>query len=36
MKTKALSLCLLLAMLFCGGPAQAMEMNDDVPQTYIV
>ncbi len=37
MKTKSLSICLLLlALLFSGWTQAAMELNEDVPETYIV
>jgi len=37
MKTKALSICLLLlALLFSGWTQAAMELNEDVPETYVV
>jgi nucleoid-associated protein YgaU len=37
MKTKSLSICLLLlALLFSGWTQAAMELNEDVPETYVV
>lgn len=37
MKTKSLSVCLLLlSLLFSGWLQAAVELNDDVPETYIV
>jgi hypothetical protein len=37
MKTRSLSLCLLLVSLLCSGWLRAeVELNDDVPETYIV
>ena len=37
MKTRSLSICLLLlSLLFSGWTQAAVELNEDVPETYIV